>query len=78
MPVGRAAFVKLIALCLAIAPGAMFAQQAGSADAAAGQRASYRPNRTLSKVIIYGSIGAIAGALGSLRVRRGGDDTTGE
>lgn len=68
----------MIAICLAIAPATALAQQARSADAPAGTRASYRPNSALSKVIIYGSIGAIVGALGSLRVRRGGDNTTGE
>lgn len=78
MHVGRAAVVKLVALCLALAPGAAIAQQVGSADAPAGARVSHRPNSALSKVIIYGSIGAIVGALGSLRVRRGGDDTAGE
>ena len=78
MPVGRAAVVKLIVLCLSLTPCVAVAQQADSSVVPAGGRASHRPNRTLSKVIIYGSIGAIAGALGSLRVRRGGDDTAGD
>ena len=65
--------VKLVALTLLAMPGAALAQQPDAAMPWSDTRAAYRTNPTLSKVIIYGSLGAIAGALGSLRVRRGAD-----
>ena len=66
--------VKLVALTLLALPGAALAQQQqDAARPSTDTRAAYRTNPTLSKVIIYGSLGAIAGALGSLRVRRGAD-----
>ena len=73
MPVGRSAVVKLVALCLLAAPGAALAQQ-GPVAPASGQRAAHRSDGALRKIIIFGSVGAIAGALGSLRVRRGRDN----
>ena len=64
---------RVAVVCLLAAPGAVLAQSAPiqSADSPS-TRAT---NRVLTKVVIYGSIGAIVGALGSLR-KRGGADTT--
>ena len=76
MSVARSAAVKVAALCLLLTPGAALGQSAPlqSSDT----RASYRSNRVLTRVVIYGSIGAIVGALGSLRKRGGGDTTVGD
>jgi hypothetical protein len=69
MFVGRSVAVKVASLLLLVAPGAVLAQSAPvqSVDS----RASVRSNRVLTKVVIYGSIGAIVGAIGSLRKRGG-------
>lgn len=77
MFLGRSAAIKLVALCLLAAPGAALAQQA-PANASTGRQMSYRSDRALRKVIIYGSLGAIVCALGSLRVRRGHDNVSDE
>ena len=76
MSLGRSAVVKLVALCLLAAPVSAVAQQAPAMPSA--ERQSYRSDRALRKVIIYGSVGAIVGALGSLRVRRGRDNVSDE
>lgn len=70
MFVGRSAAVKVAALVLLVAPGVTLAQSAPvqSVDG----RSSVRSNHVLTKVVIYGSIGAIVGALGTLRKRGGG------
>ena len=69
MFVGRSVAVKVALLLLLVAPGAVLAQSAPvqSVDS----RSSVRSNRVLTKVVIYGSIGAIVGAIGSLRKRGG-------
>ena len=67
----RFAAISFVALCLLASPRAAFGQQQ-QAPTREGTP-TYRTNKTLSRVIICGSIGAIAGALGSLRVRRGND-----
>jgi hypothetical protein len=73
MSVGRSVAVKVAALCLLVAPGGALAQSAPTQ--AADSRTAYTANRVLTRVVVYGSIGAIVGALGSLR-KRGGSDTT--
>ena len=78
MSVGRSAVVKLVALCLLAMPGTAAAQQGPAKASAERQQASSRSDRVLRKVIIYGSVGAIVGALGSLRVRRGRDNVSDE
>jgi hypothetical protein len=72
MRVGRFA-VKVAVMCLLAAPAAVLAQSAPTQSV--DTRASYATNRNLKRVVICGSIGAIAGALGSLR-KRGASDTT--
>ena len=72
MLVRRSAVVKFVALCLLATPAVALGQQPAPAQPDAG-RPSYKSNRVLTKVIIYGSVGAIAGALGSLRKRPGSD-----
>ena len=78
MPLGRSAVVKLVALCLLAVPATATAQQGPAKATAERQQASQRSDRVLRKVIIYGSVGAIVGALGSLRVRRGRDNLSDE
>ena len=73
MSLGRPLVVVMVALCSLAAPATVTAQQQAAAQPATEAGAVHRRNETLSKVIIYGSLGAIAGALGSLRVRRGPD-----
>ena len=75
MCVGRLVAVGIVALCSLSAPALAQAQsqQPAAAQPAVDVAAVRRGNETLSKVIIYGSLGAIAGALGSLRVRRAPD-----
>ena len=73
MPARRSAVIKLVALCLLATPGVALGQQQGDPQPATTGRTSYRSNRVLTKVIIYGSLGAIAGALGSLRKRHAAD-----
>jgi hypothetical protein len=70
MSLGRPLVLVMVALCSLAAPAK--AQQQAAAQPATEAGVVHR-NDTLSKVIIYGSLGAIAGALGSLRVRRGPD-----
>jgi hypothetical protein len=71
---GRLAAGGIIALCSLSAPATALAQQQpAAAQPTVDTAGARRGNETLSKVIIYGSLGAIAGALGSLRVRRGPD-----
>jgi hypothetical protein len=78
MSLGRPVVVVMVALCSLAAPATAPAQQQPAAvQGAADAPGLRRGNETLSKVIIYGSLGAIAGALGSLRVRRG-PDTVGD
>ena len=64
---------RVAVVCLLAAPGAALAQSAPMQSP--DSPASRVTDRVLTKVVIYGSIGAIVGALGSLR-RRGGADTT--
>jgi hypothetical protein len=72
----RSAVVKLVALGLLLSAVAAPVAAAQSAPVqSADNRSSYRTNRVLTKVVIYGSIGAIVGALGSLR-KRGGSEST--
>ena len=71
MSVRRSAVVTFVALCLLATPGMALGQQDAAQPSAA--RTSYRSNRVLTKVIIYGSLGAIAGALGTLRKRNAAD-----
>ena len=79
MSVGRLVAVGIVALCSLSAPAlAQAQQQPAAAQPAVDVAAVRRGNETLSKVIIYGSLGAIAGALGSLRVRRGPDTVSDE
>jgi hypothetical protein len=73
MSVGRSVAVRVAALCLLVAPGAVLAQSAPSQ--AADSHTGYAADRVLTRVVVYGSIGAIVGALGSLR-KRGGSDAT--
>lgn len=73
MFVRRSTVVKLVALCLLAAPGVALGQQRAAEQPTGETRAAYRSNKTLTRVIIFGSIGAIAGALGSLRKRNGSD-----
>ena len=76
---GRSAVVKLAALGLLVCAAATPVAAAQSAPVqAADSRSSYRSNRVLTKVVIYGSIGAIVGALGTLRKRSGGETTLNE
>jgi hypothetical protein len=72
MSLGRP-LVVMVALCSLAAPATAPAQQQAAAQPATDAGAVHGRNETLSRVIIYGSIGAIAGALGSLRVRRAPD-----
>jgi hypothetical protein len=75
---GRYAAVKVAALCLLVAPGAALAQEfTGYPQQPATSRTTYRPNRALTKVIVYGAVGAIVGAVSTLRKRGGGDTTAG-
>jgi hypothetical protein len=70
------AVVKLAALTLLLSAAAAPVAGAQSAPVqSVDNRPSYRSNRVLTKVVIYGSIGAIVGALGSLR-KRGGAEAT--
>ena len=87
MSVGRSAAVKLVALCVLSAPAVAAAadnrptssyRQGQGQPALKESQQGRRDNRLLTKIIVGGSIGAIAGALGSLRTRRGGDATTDE
>ena len=72
----RFAVVKLAALTLLLAAGTAPVAAAQSAPVqAVDTRSSYRGNRVLTNVVIYGSIGAIVGALGTLR-KRGGTEAT--
>ena len=73
---GRSAAVKFAALCLLVAPAAAMAQGSPQPQQQ-NQRTSYRSNRVLTKVIVYGAIGAIIGAVSTLRKRSSGDTTTG-
>ena len=76
MFVGRSAVVMLAALTLLVCAGAAPVAAAQSAPVqSVDSRSSYRTNRVLTKVVIYGSIGAIVGALGSLR-KRGGSEAS--
>ncbi len=77
MFVGRSAAVRLAALSLvAAAAAAPVSAAAQSAPVQSAEtRSSYRSNRVLTKVVIYGSIGAIVGALGTLRKRGGAEST---
>jgi hypothetical protein len=72
---GRFAAVKFAALCLLVAPTAALAQTYPQQQSS--ERTTYRSNRVLTKVIVYGAIGAIVGAVSTLRKRSGGDTTTG-
>ena len=87
MSVGRSAAVKLVALCVLSAPA--FAAAADSRPTSSYRQGQGQPalkaseqnrrgNALLTKIIIGGSVGAIAGALGSLRKRSGGNATTDE
>ena len=75
MSAGRSVAVRLAAFGLLLVVGA--APVGAAAQSAPVQsvdnRSSYRTNRVLTKVVIYGSIGAIVGALGSLKKRSGAD-----
>lgn len=71
-----AAALTLVSLFALPSPRAAAAPQqepTREAGATALNRAPAASNEALKKVIIYGSVGAIAGALGSLRVRRAPD-----
>jgi hypothetical protein len=75
MPARRSALVKIVALCLLATPSVALGQQKGPAQTP-GDSTSHRtsrPHRALSKVIIFGSIGAIVGALSTLRKRSSPD-----
>ena len=72
----RSAVVKIVALCLLASPTAALGQQKAPAQAPGESRTSYRSNRALTNVIIYGSIGAIVGALSTLRKRNGADSVS--
>ena len=85
MSVGRSAAVKVVALCVLAAPAAAAAADGRPTSSyRQGQPAlkeseqNRRGNRLLTKIIVGGSIGAIAGALGSLRKRSGGGATSDE
>lgn len=87
MPVGRSAALKLVALCVLSAPAVAAAadnrptssyRQGQGQPALKESQQSRSGNRLLTKIIIGGSVGAIVGALGSLRKRPGGNATTDE
>src|SRR5688572_16633088 len=82
MPVGRSAAVKLVALCVLSAPAVTAAadnrptssyRQGQGEPALKESQQNRRGNRLLTKIIVGGAVGAIVGALGSLRKRSGGD-----
>ena len=83
MIVGRSAAVKFAALCLLAAPAVVLADgrpapRDGGRTTAQESRESRRGDRLLTKIIVGGGIAAVAGALGSLRKRSGGDTTPGD
>ena len=79
MSAARSAAVRLAALSLLVVVGAAPAAAAQSAPVqTVDNRSSYRSNRVLTKVVIYGSIGAIVGALGTLRKRGGAEASLNE
>ena len=78
MSARRTAARMLVALCLLSAPAAALGQEQAVAQPSNTSATTHRPNRVLTRVIIFGSIGAIAGALGSLRKRSGIDTLGGE
>ena len=81
MSARRSAVVRIVALCLLASPAVALGQDGGPAQPQRDARTSYRPNRSdraLTRVIIYGSIGAIVGALSTLRKRNGADAVSGD
>ena len=73
MPALRSAALTIVALCLLSSPGVALGKEQGAPGPSNPGRTEYRSNRVLTRVIIFGSIGAIAGALGSLRKRSAAD-----
>ena len=87
MSVGRSAAVIVVALCVLVAPAVAAAaddrptssyRQNQGQPALKESQQNRRGSRLLTKIIVGGAAGAIAGALGSLRKRPGADATTDE